>query len=461
MGPATVTALGLPWANEFTNKKTNIIKGTKKVGFATTFVDAPGEPKCTYETSKVVSTFTAGPAGHPEPVTIAVDQAFKLNKKDSAAVCSSEGTLHGTMNATAAGEPIEAELTIPEKAKKGKPTAYVAIGDSLAFGYKEATFDDNQVANKAACEKLEQTACEPASSFEPGYVGDFAAKLAMTEKKAGNTLSTVNLGCPGETSGGVIGDGPLGTGLEELRAAKSEGALHVSAPCGYQNVDGFPLKTELGGASELENAVGLLEHGVDVKAVTINIGSNDELASVAQCENPSYDAEQGFRSFTECLEIEASEAGHEYPGGLFTHILTNIGVDIGVLREYGYAGKVVVLGFYNPQALVLPGSDELQEALNAHLEATVAGDGYGPGVTVADPFDKFNYTPGKSAKKQQANLEKYTEYFNAQDKKVNLEKEVGHEVTEAEAAADPEGDIHPTAAGYAEMGTLVWDAFGK
>jgi lysophospholipase L1-like esterase len=341
------------------------------------------------------------------------------------------------------------------------PTAYVAIGDSLAFGYKEATFYANQAANKSACEKFEQSACEPASSFEPGYVGDFAKKLAGVEKKAGNGLATINLGCPGETSGGVIGNGPLGTGLEELRAYKSEGALHVSAPCGYQNVDGFPLKTELGGASELEYAVGLLEHGVNITAVTINIGSNDELASVAQCENPAYDAEQGFKSFVECLETEASEAGHEYPGGLFTHILTNIGVDIGVLREYGYKGPVVVLGFYNPQALVLAGSDELQEALNAHLEGAVAGDAYGPGVTVANPFDKFNYTPGKSAKKQQQNLEKYTEYFNPTDKKINLEKTLGHEVTAEEAALDPEGDIHPTAAGYKVMASLVWKAIGE
>ncbi len=342
-----------------------------------------------------------------------------------------------------------------------KPTAYVAIGDSLAFGYKEATFYANQAANKTACEKFEQAACEPASSFEPGYVGDFAKKLAKVEKKAGNGLATFNLGCPGETSGGVIGNGPLGTGLEELRAAKSEGALHVSAACGYTYTDGFPLKTNLEGASELEYAVGLLLHGVNITAVTINIGSNDELASVAQCENPAYDAEQGYSSFVQCLETEASEAGHEYPGGLFTHILTNIGVDIGVLREYGYKGQVVVLGFYNPQALVLAGSDELQEALNAHLEGAVAGKAYGPGVVVANPFDKFNFTPGKSAKKQQENLEKYTEYFNASDKKINLEKTVGHAVTAEEAALDPEGDIHPTAAGYQEMGNLVWKAFGK
>jgi lysophospholipase L1-like esterase len=345
-----------------------------------------------------------------------------------------------------------------------KPTAYVAIGDSLAFGYKEETFYKNEEANASACAKFEQSACEPTSSFEPGYVGGFGKKLAGKEKSKGNALATINLGCPGETSGGVIGDGELGTGLEELRAYKSEPALHVSAPCGYANVDGFPLKTELGGASELEYAVGLLEHGVNITAVTINIGSNDELASVAKCKEPAYDAEQGFTGgFAQCLETEAGLGGHEYPGGLFTHILTNIGVDIGVLRDYGYDGPVVVLGFYNPQALVLLGSDELQETLNSYLEGEVAGDAYGPGVTVANPFDSFNYNPAKknSAKNQQANLEKYTEYFNAYDKKIHLEELVHHTVTPEEAALDPEGDIHPTAAGYAKMANLVWKAYGE
>lgn len=343
-----------------------------------------------------------------------------------------------------------------------KPTAYVAIGDSISFGYKEETFYKNEEANAAACAKFEQSACQPASSFEPGFVGEFGKKLAAKEKSKGNALATINLGCPGETSGGVIGNGELGTGLEELRASKSEGALHVSAPCGYTNVDGFPLKTNLSGASELEYAVGLLEHGVDITAVTINIGSNDELASVAKCEEPAYDFEQGFTSFVECLETEAGPGGHEYPGGLFNHILTNIGVDIGVLRDYGYDGPVVVLGFYNPQALVLAGSDELQETLNSYLEAEVAGDAYGPGVTVANPFDTFNFNTSKKngAKAQQANLEKYTEYFNAYDKKIHLEEKVHHTVTAEEAAADPEGDIHPTAAGYHKLSILVLRAFG-
>jgi lysophospholipase L1-like esterase len=345
------------------------------------------------------------------------------------------------------------------------PTAYVAIGDSLAFGYKEATFDANQVLNKGACEVFDQTACEPASSFEPGYVGLFGKHLAAVEKHAGNALATINLGCPGETTNGMIGNGTLGTEIEAQRESESKGPLKVAAPCGYTNVDGFPLKTNLGGASELEAAAQIVGEGVakvgpEVKAVTINMGSNDELASVAKCENPAYDAEQGFSSFTQCLLTEASLAGHEYAGGLFTHIIEGIGTSIGVLREAGYTGPVVVMGFYNPQAFALPGSDTLQISLNEAFEGEIAAKAFGPGVTYANPFPVFNYTPGKSAKREKANLEKYTEYFNAADKKVNLEKTLGHEVTAEEAAADPEGDIHPTAAGYTKMGSLAWKASG-
>jgi lysophospholipase L1-like esterase len=319
------------------------------------------------------------------------------------------------------------------------PTAYVALGDSISFGYKQETFIRNEEANHAACEAHEQAACEPASSFEGGFVGDFASKLAKIEKKAGNALTTINLACPGETSGGLIGNGPLGEGLEMERAAKSETKLHVAAPCGYHDVDGFPLKTEQGSASELEAALGVLGSGADVKAVTINIGSNDELASVRQCENPEYDAEQGFSNLVECIKTEAGPAGHEYEGGLFFHIITNIGVSIGTLRHFGYEGPVVILGFYNPQAEILPGSDELQAALNAALEGTVAEGKFGPGVKVASIFPTINPS---NLKKEKTTICEYTEECNAFDK-----EKTG------------EGDIHPTAKGYKVMGKATLAAY--
>jgi lysophospholipase L1-like esterase len=333
------------------------------------------------------------------------------------------------------------------------PTAYVALGDSISFGYKEETFNDNYPT-------------ESPSAFEPGFVGIVGKKLAAPEKKAGNALATIDLACPGETSGGLIGNGPLGTSLEEERAAKSEAPLHVSAPCAYHNVDGFTLKTEQGSVSELEYAVGLLESGVQVKAVTLNIGSNDELETVGKCENPAYDEEQGYTGgLFECITKEAGPEGHEYPGGLFYHIITNVGEAIGVLRHYGYTGPVSVLGFYNPQAEILPGSDALQLKLNEAFEGEIHAEAFGPGVVYANPFPVFN--PQKS-KAEQADICKFTEECNAKDKKVNFEKYLeakGYSHAEAEAIATPEasekypeGDIHPTALGYAKLASIVLKA---
>jgi len=66
-----------------------------------------------------------------------------------------------------------------------KPTKYIALGDSLSFGYKAATLKANAEANKAHCEAgvtaaekgetelayAEKALCEPASTFEGGFVG--------------------------------------------------------------------------------------------------------------------------------------------------------------------------------------------------------------------------------------------------------------------------------------------------
>ena len=340
-------------------------------------------------------------------------------------------------------------------------TAYLALGDSISFGYKASTEKANDAANTAACEaaasasakketeKLltEGAKCNPAGSYEPGFVGDFAKTLAKTEKKAGHELETLNISCPGETSEGLIGNGPLGTGIEELRASKSESPLSVNAPCAYHNLAGSPLHTEIGFGSELEAAGAILKGPATVTAVTLQIGSNDELHAVAFCENPAYDYEHGFGSLIACIENEVGPKSIQYPGeGVFVHILVNIGVSIGVLREEGYKGTIVVLGFYNPEAIVLPGSDALDKALNEGLEGEVASNAYGAGVKVAQPFPVFNpsatkYKMGETAKEHEKlegaeikALTKYTEYITHKD-------------------------VHPTALGYKELGKLVAEAF--
>jgi lysophospholipase L1-like esterase len=322
-----------------------------------------------------------------------------------------------------------------------KPTAYVAIGDSLAFGYTQEKFDLNLPTENPA-------------NFEGGYPNVVAKKLVGPEKHAGNALHLINLGCPGETSDGIVGHA-LGNPGPEYN------------PCGYHNLAGFPLHVPFGGASELEAAIGAVSNpGMPVKLISINIGSNDELETVGKCENPAYDAEQGFAGgLFECITVEAGLGGHEYPGGLFTHIITNIATTIGVLRAYGYAGDFVIVGFYNPQAELLPGSDALQKKLNETFEfenlskaieyapGKFGPEVFGPGVKYANPFGTFN----PQNKNEPARICELTEECNAFDKKVNLEAITKAPVSVAEAAAYPVGDIHPTPLGYEKLGKLVYN----
>lgn len=141
----------------------------------------------------------------------------------------------------------------------------------------------------------------------------------------------------------------------------------------------------------------------------------------------------------------------------------DVGTTIGVLRHYGYAGPITVLGFYNPQAEILPGSDSLQKKLNEAFEGEIAGNAFGPGVTYANPFPTFN----PQNKNEPAKICQLTEECNKTDKHVNFVKYLeakGYGHAEAEAAAYyeeskgfvfPEGDIHPTELGYTKLAAAV------
>ncbi len=61
----------------------------------------------------------------------------------------------------------------------------------------------------------------------------------------------------------------------------------------------------------------------------------------------------------------------------------------------------MLFGFYNPDALILPGSDALQEGgLNAAVEADILP--HFPNVTFANPFPVFN--KGNKPAKEQASI---------------------------------------------------------
>src|SRR5271169_163077 len=68
---------------------------------------------------------------------------------------------------------------------------YLALGDSLAYGFHQAQFEEEVAKGKGTC--VAGRCTEPAT-FNDGYVDDFGAALNLANPK----LQTINDGCPGE-----------------------------------------------------------------------------------------------------------------------------------------------------------------------------------------------------------------------------------------------------------------------
>ncbi len=326
-------------------------------------------------------------------------------------------------------------------ARTAPVSTYLALGDSISFGYSEQVFDENAPN-------------ESPSYFEEGFTNVFAQDLARGSE-VGRGLTLVNDACPGETSNGLIGENPgLGGKTSTEPAGHDPQGLGDYHPCAYNNVDGLPLHNSLsvGGQSisQLEDALSILKEGHPahpVEAITLNIGSNDELAAIKQCEIEvteefTHTGKSTYGATPEAAVVGCIKVTSEKV--TVPHILANIGDILGVLDNAGpggghYAGPIVLVGFYNPDALILPGSDALQEGLNAAVEADILP--HFPNVTFANPFPVFNR--GKKPAREQASICKYTEMCNPNDP----------------GGSSDDGDIHPSPLGYEVLGRLVNQAY--
>jgi hypothetical protein len=371
-------------------------------------------------------------------------------------------------------------------------TTYLALGDSLAFGYQQEKFEINS-PNEAP------------SYFESGYANYFAKKLRGTPNLF-KGLVIVNNGCPGETTDSMIGKGALG---KAVNPKTEENPFGESPACPYHFASGLPLHNELATLSTLESGISVLNPGFtkkevkapphEIKAVTLDIGANDELRAVKICiakvkkeyeevlksekEPPSWypDAKLGIR---ECAVEDAVN-----PKGTFAHIIKNVETIVGLIRSpsYGnYSGPVIMLGFYNAFSFVLEGSDGLQKILNDKFEKNVAEGPLGAlGVKYANPFATFNPAP-EEGKKEALSIgcagAPYTSEKPAQDgftcktltvgknanmgnandiaaNKAKKEAENAKETEEGKIVTFPfggEGDIHPTDVGYVKLGQAIY-----
>jgi lysophospholipase L1-like esterase len=320
-------------------------------------------------------------------------------------------------------------------------STYLALGDSISFGYSEQVFNENAPN-------------ESPSYFEEGFTNVFALDLARGSE-VGRGLTLVNDACPGETSNGLIGENPaLGGKASTEPAGHDPQGLGDYHPCAYNNVDGLPLHNSLsvGGQSisQLEDALSILKEGHPahpVQAITLNIGSNDELAAIAQCQNEVTEeftttGKSKYGASPEAAAVACIQVTSEKVTA--PHILANIADIIGVLDSTApggghYTGPIVLVGFYNPDALVLPGSDALQQGLDAAVEAEILP--HFPNVSFANPFPVFNR--GSSPELEQASICKYTEMCNPNDP----------------GGSKDDGDIHPSPLGYGVLGWLVNQAY--
>ncbi|HEY4429183.1 MAG TPA: SGNH/GDSL hydrolase family protein [Solirubrobacteraceae bacterium] len=323
-------------------------------------------------------------------------------------------------------------------------TTYLSLGDSISFGYQQEKFNVNYPN-------------ESPSYFEGGVANSFAKYLGGKEE-VGKGLVIVNSACPGETSNGLIGENPAIGGKEstEPRPSKNEGSYHA---CDYHQLSGLPLHNSLAGTSQLEDTLSILKEGAPahpVKAITLNIGSNDELAAIAKCEKEVTEefTNEGKSKYGATPEGAVQQCiGFTAINVTFPHILKNIGDILGVIdsKEPGgghYTGPIILMGFYNPDAILLPGSDALQNGFNNAIEEKILPNF--PNVTFANPFPTFN--KGSKLSQEQVSICKYTEMCNP-----NVQTGPGK--NPESPAFGKDGDIHPSNVGYATLGKLVNEAY--
>jgi lysophospholipase L1-like esterase len=343
---------------------------------------------------------------------------------------------------------------------------YLAMGDSLAFGYSQQLFNEHIGVG------------EPAAAFEHGYVNDFW----KAHLKPGTGDQLQNLGCPGETTDSLFGTGPVGKALDPTG----------EAPCAYHEVDAeangfpagfkFPLHNEYGGAgvSQLEAALGYIAQdaalGRPVTEVTLNIGANDQLHAIAKCQaqaekevgekiakgelNPA-EAEAAVKQLTTLCIVANVEA-------LGNHIGKNIATIVFALRNGGnlfggvnYTGKIVFVGAYNPDGNVakfptkkeeveginyevLKGSNGLAKKFNAGFggAATNPEANEGHPACFANTLPRFNTENGMEPR----HLQKWTNMTNTS--KVEFPPTSGKFLNNGP-------DIHATPEGYKVMSNVI------
>jgi lysophospholipase L1-like esterase len=222
--------------------------------------------------------------------------------------------------------------------------AYLALGNSLAYGYHAAQFKEELAKGEGTC--IVAGVCIKPESFNDGYVDDFGAALKLFHPG----LKIINDGCPGETTDAFI----KGSGIPGFCS---------NFPAATPFPDVWLHHPYFG--SQLQDALAILKANPNVSPITLDIGGNDLLK---MCGFPQT-----------CTEPQITE--------LIGHIAANLGFILTELRKAAPNASIVLLGIYNAFPTIPPGSDKVVAAFDA-AEASVAASV--PGTSFANPLPVFN-----------------------------------------------------------------------
>jgi hypothetical protein len=205
---------------------------------------------------------------------------------------------------------------------------YLALGDSVAFGYNPVDAQN-----------------------DPTNVSAFVGYPELISLAA---IPTANAACEGETSGSFIDVTLPDQGSPDCRAWRAAGdAMHVQYASAAQ--------------SQLQFAVAYLLSHRSTATVSVGIGGGDLLLVQQACEaafdknDPAY-----------ALEVAGCEL-QQVPAQL-AQTAQNIGTIVGTIRGTGYAGQLVLVTYYaqqyaNPNDVTLIATAALDRTMVAVAQA--------------------------------------------------------------------------------------------
>jgi len=225
-------------------------------------------------------------------------------------------------------KPKPPKVTIHTPITRG--SGYLALGDSVTFGYEEQTVVP--APNYA-----------DASSFL-GYPEQLGSALHLT---------VANAACPGETSSSLIDATAPSNGCENTPGKGSVGYRTMS-----------PLHVSYTG-SQLAYAVSYLKKHKNVRLVSLMIGANDFFV----CEEITPD---------KCTSVSEQAA-------VLTTAGKNVKTILSTIRNKAhYAGQLAVVNYYS-----LDYSSQTQDAMSALLNTTMDNAAKPFHVVVADGFGEL------------------------------------------------------------------------